>query len=330
MTILYKEVNMNSLFLSYIKEQMWTKRYAKRTIESYLYWIKAFIIFNGKRHPNTCHDKEVEAFLSHLSNVMNVAPKTQALALNAISFMYKYILKNELTLELNFNKSHIQQKLPVVLTKQEISALLPQINANHSLICQLMYGSGLRLMEAVRLRVQDIDFDYFTVRVWQGKGAKNRCVTLAKELIPLLEKQIKAVELLFQLDNNMPNYQGVYLPFALSKKYPTARKELGWHYLFPSKRLSIDPEVDALRRHHINETAIRKSVKQAAKLANIEKNVTCHTLRHSFATHLLQRGADIRTVQEQLGHSDLRTTQIYTHVIEHGANGVRSPLSDLL
>lgn len=321
---------MTSLFLAHIKELMWTQRYAKRTIESYLYWIKAFILFNNKNHPSKCHDREVEAFLSHLSNAMNVAPKTQALALNAVAYMYKNVLKNELTLELNFNKSHIQQKLPVVLTQQEVSVLLPQINANYRLVCQLMYGSGLRLMEAVRLRVQDIDFDHFTVRVWQGKGAKNRCVTLAKELVKQLKMQISSVELLFQCDNENPAYQGVYLPFALSRKYPYARKELGWHYLFPSKKLSIDPEVNALRRHHINETSIRKVVKQAAKAANITKNVTCHTLRHSFATHLLQRGADIRTVQEQLGHSDLRTTQIYTHVIEHGANGVRSPLSDII
>ena len=321
---------MSSLFLTHIKEQMWTKRYAKRTIESYLYWIKAFIIFNNKRHPSTCHNNEVESFLSHLANVINVAPKTQALALNALSYMYKYVLKNELTLELNFNKSHIQQKLPVVLTQKEISALLPQIDANYQLICQLMYGSGLRLMEAVRLRVQDIDFDFYTVRVWQGKGGKNRCVTLAKELIDALKMQINSVELLFKYDSKIPDYQGVHLPFALSMKYPNARKELGWHYLFPSKRLSIDPEVNALRRHHINETSIRKVVKQAAKKARIEKNVTCHTLRHSFATHLLQRGADIRTVQEQLGHTDIRTTQIYTHVIERGANGVKSPLSDLM
>jgi len=321
---------MDSLFLTHVKEQMWTKRYAKRTTESYLYWIKAFILFNKKRHPQHCHNHEVERFLSYLSNVMNVAPKTQALALNALSFMYKQVLKNELTLELSFNKSHIQQKLPVVLTQQEIGALLPQIDANYALICQLMYGSGLRLMEAVRLRVQDIDFDHFTVRVWQGKGAKNRCVTLAKELVGPLKMQINTVNLYFDCDNKNPNYQGVYLPFALSRKYPNARKELGWHYLFPSKKLSIDPEMNALRRHHINETSIRKVVKVAARRANITKNVTCHTLRHSFATHLLQRGADIRTVQEQLGHSDLRTTQIYTHVIEHGANGVRSPLSDIL
>jgi len=321
---------MNSLFLIHIKEFMWTQRYAKRTIESYLYWIKAFIIFNNKRHPSNYHNQEVEYFLSHLSNEMNVAPNTQALALNALVYMYKHILKNELTLTLNFNKSSLKQKLPVVLTQQEISALLPQINANHSLICQLMYGSGLRLMEAVRLRVQDIDFDYLSVRVWQGKGAKNRCVTLAKELVQPLKMQISQVELFFELDNKSPNYQGVYLPFALSKKYPSASKELGWHYLFPSKQLSIDPEVNVSRRHHINETSIRKAIKRAANNANINKNVTCHTLRHSFATHLLQRGADIRTVQEQLGHSDLRTTQIYTHVLEHGANGVRSPLSDIL
>ena len=321
---------MESLFLTHIKERMWTLRYAKRSIQSYLYWIKAFIHFNGKRHPKECHNHEVENFLSYLSNTLNVAPKTQALALNALVFMYKHILSNELTLTLNFNKSHLQQKLPVVLTQQEVFSLLSYTDANFTLICQLLYGSGLRLMEAVRLRVQDIDFDYHAVRVWQGKGAKNRTVTLAKELVEPLKQQIHASQLLFNNDKKNTCYQGVYLPFALARKYPKAGKSFAWHYLFPSKRLSIDPEVNALRRHHINETSIRKALKQATIKANIKKNVTCHTLRHSFATHLLQRGADIRTVQEQLGHSDIRTTQIYTHVIEHGANGVRSPLSDIL
>jgi integron integrase len=320
---------MSSQFLIYIKEQMWVKRYAKRTIESYIYWIKAYINFNKQKHPNVCHDQEVENFLSYLSNVMNVAPKTQALALNAIVFLYEQILKKPLTLTLNFNKSRIQQKLPVVLTQHEITKLLNNINPLYSLTCKLMYGSGLRLMEVVRLRVSDIDFDHYSIQVWQGKGGKNRCVTLAKELIKPLKNQISQVETLFTQDILNKQYQGVHLPFALARKYPNARYELGWHYLFPSKRLSIDPECNALRRHHINETMLRKVVKQASLLANIEKNVTCHTLRHSFATHLLQRGADIRTVQEQLGHTDIRTTQIYTHVIEHGANGVRSPLSDL-
>lgn len=321
---------MTSKFLSHIQDQMWMKRYAKRTIESYVYWIKAFINFNDKDHPDTYHDKEVEAFLSYLSNTKNIAPKTQALALNSLVFLYKEILKNPLTLKLNFNRSQAVTKLPTVLTQKEVKAFLDVVNANYALQCQLMYGSGLRLMEVIRLRVQDIDFDYHSIQVWQGKGGKNRRVTLAPELVIALKAQIKVVEKYYIYDLKQPKYQGVWLPFALAKKYPNAAKEFGWQYIFPSKNLSTDPESNLLRRHHINETVLRKAVKKAAFDANIEKNVTCHTLRHSFATHLLQRGADIRTVQEQLGHTDVRTTQIYTHVIERGANGVKSPLSDLI
>lgn len=321
---------MSSLFITHIKEQMRVKRYAKRTIESYVYWIKAFINVNNKKHPSDCHDKEVELFLSYLTNTLNVAPKTQALALNAVSFLYRVILDNPLSLELNFNKSKTQPKLPVVLTKKEIGLLLTNINANYGLPCKLMYGSGLRLMEVVRLRVQDIDFDYLSIQIWNGKGGKHRRVTLAKELVAPLKQQISIAKLYYEQDLNNKTYSGVYLPYALNKKYPKANKEFNWHYLFPSARLSVDPESNLVRRQHINETNLRKTVKQASAIANIDKVVTCHTLRHSFATHLLQRGADIRTVQEQLGHSDLRTTQIYTHVIEHGANGVLSPLSSLL
>ena len=321
---------MNSKFLLSVEEQMWMKRYAKRTIDSYVYWIKAFINFNLKQHPEECHDKEVEAFLSYLSNTKNIAPKTQALALNSLVFLYKDVIKKPLTLDLKFNRSQAVTKLPTVLTQKEVKALLEVVNANYALQCQLMYGSGLRLMEVIRLRVQDIDFDYHSIQVWQGKGGKNRRVTLANELISALKNQISVVEKYFQYDVKQPKYNGVWLPFALAKKYPNAPREFGWQYLFPSKNLSIDPDANLLRRHHINETVLRKAVKKASYDADIKKNVTCHTLRHSFATHLLQRGADIRTVQEQLGHTDVRTTQIYTHVIERGANGVKSPLSDLM
>ena len=320
---------MNSPFLDYVEEQMRLKRYAHRTVQTYIYWIKGFINYNNKAHPSQIHNKEVEEFLSYLSNSLNVSPRTQAVALNALVFLYKEIINLPLNLKLNFNRSQITPKLPVVLTQKEISKLLNQIKEPYDLPCKLMYGSGLRLMEVIRLRIQDIDFDYHSICVWQGKGNKNRRVTLAKELFQPLKAQIQYAKALFNKDIVKKYYAGVWMPFALSRKYPSANKSIGWHFLFPSKRLSTDPETDEIRRHHIDPSVLRKGIKVATTMADIDKRVTCHTLRHSFATHLLQRGADIRTVQEQLGHTDIRTTQIYTHVIEHGANGVRSPLSDL-
>ncbi|WNC72369.1 integron integrase [Thalassotalea psychrophila] len=321
---------MKSEFLKAVSKHMWTRRYAKKTIEAYLYWIKAFIIYNGKRHPKEMHNVETENFLSYLANERNVAPKTQAIALNALVFLYKNVLNKPLNLEMTFNRSTNQTKLPTVLTRKETVSFFHAINPKYSLACQLMYGSGLRLMELIRLRTQDIDFDYFSVQVWNGKVGKHRRATLAKELVRPLKRQIEAVKLKHELDCQNSSYAGVWLPHALSRKFPNASKQFSWQFLFPSSRLSSDPENGAMRRHHIDPTCVQKAVRTAALKADFDKRVTCHTLRHSFATHLLERGADIRTVQEQLGHSDVRTTQIYTHVIERGANGVLSPLSDLM
>lgn len=311
-----------------IQEHMYSKRYAKSTIEAYLFWIAAYIRFNNMQHPSCMGDTEVELYLNHLVNTQNVAQGTQAQTLNALSFLYKEIIKDPLSLSLNFVKSERPRKLPVVLTQTEVTALFKHCITKHYLACALLYGSGMRLMEALRLRVQDdIDFDYSCVRIWDGKGGKNRIVTLAIELIPQLRAQVQLVNSYLQLDLKNPLYSGVYMPHLLRKKYPNHNKQLGWQYLFPSYKLSVDPESKQLRRHHIDEKQVQRAVKKAAKDANINKHVTPHTLRHSFATHLLQSGADIRTVQVQLGHTDVRTTQIYTHVLQQGANGVISPFS---
>lgn len=319
-----------SPFLAYVEEQMWQRRYAKKTIESYVYWIRTFIIFNKKRHPKELGNAEVEAFLNHLVCKKRVAKSTQSLALNALNFLYKDILLNPLNIELNFVHSKLPRKLPVVLTQNEVKQFFLVVNPKYYLAASLLYGSGLRLSEAIRLRVHDIDFDFNCIRVWNAKGGRHRTVTLAKELKPLLKDQIAFVTRYYQLDLKNPDYSGVKLPTALAKKYPFAPKELNWHYLFPSSKTSIDPEDKVLRRHHIDESSLQKAVKQTARHAGIKKHVTSHTLRHSFATHLLGSGADIRTVQEQLGHIDIRTTQIYTHVLQMGGNAVLSPLSNII
>jgi len=274
-------------------------------------------------------DIEVEQFLNYLSLDRKVSPKTQTMALNALAFMYKNIIKKPISTELGFIKSHMARKLPIVLTEPEIKAFFSKVPPRYFLLTAIMYGSGLRLMEALRLRVQDIDFDYRCIRVWNGKGGKHRTVTLANELLASLRTQIQHVAEYLSVDLRNPDYAGVYLPHALRLKYQNANKELGWHYLFPSQKLSLDPEAHVWRRHHIDETALQRAVRNAAREAHIKKQVTPHTLRHSFATHLLARGADIRTVQDQLGHADLRTTQIYTHILQMGGNAVVSPFDNI-
>lgn len=319
----------NSPFLRHIAEEMYARRYAKRTIETYVKWVSSYIHFHQKRHPATMGDNEVEHYLNHLVNELDVAAGTQASALNALVFLYKEIIGRPLAVQLNFVRSQRQQKLPVVLNPDEVKRLLERVTIKQKLPASLLYSSGLRLMECVRLRVQDIDFDYKSVRVWNGKGGKHRVVTLAPELLSGLRSQMSLVEQYLQADLSNPHYGGVWMPHRLRIKYPCSKSQLGWQYLFPAQQLSKDPESGELRRHHMDETSLQKAVRRASRQANIQKHVTPHTLRHSFATHLLQAGADIRTVQDQLGHADLRTTQIYTHILQRGGNSVISPFSRL-
>ncbi|WP_083399972.1 integron integrase [Vibrio barjaei] len=321
---------MKSPFLNYIRDFMRARHYSERTIDAYLSWIFQYIVYHDKKHPKEMGTAEVEDFLSYLITSRNLAMRTQNQALNALVFLYKHILHDPIDVNMRFKKSNKSKKLPTVLTVKEVSKVLENMPPSFLLPAQLMYGSGLRLMECLRLRYQDIDFDYGALRIWRAKGNKNRVVTLARELFPAIRRQQQHVESIWRQDVKQSDYSGVWLPNALATKYPNSNKELNWQFLFPSARLSIDPTSNLIRRHHINESSVQKALKSAVKKAGVEKQVSCHTLRHSFATHLLESGADIRTVQEQLGHTDIKTTQIYTHVINRGASGVKSPLSNIL
>lgn len=320
----------SSPFLISISDFMSVRRYSKRTIKSYLYWIKFYIVFHDKRHPDEMGRLEVEQFLTHLAVKRRVSISTQKIALNALAFLYNRVLEQPLGELGEFNRANTPAKLPVVLSRHEVKRLLHNLKGTPQLIASLLYGSGLRRNEAVRLRVKDIDFDHHQLQVWNGKGHYHRLTTLAPELVSELKLQIERVRIYLQEDSRLPHYAGVWMPDALSRKYREASKTLGWQYLFPSPRLAIDPDSGKLRRHHIHEANINRALKCAANMAGIEKQVSSHTLRHSFATHLLESGADIRTVQEQLGHQDVKTTEIYTHVLKRGARGVRSPFSDLI
>jgi integron integrase len=318
-----------SQFLITLREFMMVRHYSARTIDSYIHWIKYFIIFHGKRHPSELTVEAVEQFLTHLVTKRNVAIATQAIALNALVFLYDKFLQKPLGDVSAFRRSSRQPKLPVVLTNVEVKMLLNQLSDERLLMASLLYGSGLRRIELLRLRVKDIDFDLLQVRVWSGKGGKHRLTTLAEELVPLLKTQIKRVEYLLEQDSRLADFAGVWMPDALARKYAGVTRKLNWQYLFPASRVSLEPGTTLLRRHHFDETGLNRIIRNAGRAAGIKKDVSCHTLRHSFATHLLQTGADIRTVQQQLGHSDVKTTEIYTHVLKQGAYGVRSPLSQL-
>ncbi len=308
---------------------MSVRHYSRRTIDTYVYWIKYFIVQQGKRHPLEMSEPEVESFLAHLAVDRGVSVATQKIALNALVFLYNRYLERPLGDMRGFLRATTPPKLPVVLSRVEVGALLARLHGVPRLMASLLYGSGLRRIEVARLRVKDIDLDHLQIRIWHGKGRRHRLTTLAPELVADLEEQIEQVRRYLRTDSNNLQFGGVWLPGAYARKHPQAQFTLGWQYLFPSARLALDASARKLRRHHLDESTINKFIRKAALEAGIEKHVTSHTLRHSFATHLLESGADIRTVQEQLGHQDVKTTEIYTHVLKRGARGVRSPFSDL-
>lgn len=314
--------------LDQVRDKLRVKHYAIRTEQSYVDWIKRYIYFHDKTHPKDLGAQDVEAFLTHLAVVGKVAASTQNQAKSALLFLYREVLEIQLPWLDNVTQAKAPKKLPVVLTVAEVQAVLSRLSGSHLLIASLLYGGGMRLMEAVRLRVKDVEFSRHEIIVREGKGFKDRVTMLPEAVVVQLKAHLVKVKALHEEDLAQ-GYGEVYLPFALDKKYPNAGREWGWQYVFPSKNLSVDPRSGKTRRHHLDEKGVQRAMKQAVRDAGLVKPATPHTLRHSFATHLLQSGYDIRTVQELLGHSDVSTTMIYTHVLNKGGRGVASPLDQL-
>lgn len=296
-----------------------------RTEEAYVGWVRRFIVANGKRHPRDMGAREVEAFLTRLATRGHVSASTQNQALSALLFLYREVLQQELPWVDNVQRAKRPKRLPVVLSRDEVVALLGEMQGVTWLMAGLLYGAGLRLMECVRLRVQDVDFARREITVRRGKGGKDRRTMLPAMAVEALQNQMAEARRVHERDLRA-GFGAVWLPDALARKYPGAAREWGWQYVFPASARSIDPRTGVMHRHHVDETVLQRAVKRAVRVAGIAKPATCHTLRHSFATHLIEDGYDIRTVQELLGHKDVATTQIYTHVLNRGGHGVRSPL----
>ena len=314
--------------LDQVQAVLRVKHYSIRTERVYLDWIKRYILFHHKTPPAQMGAAEVEAFLSHLAVAGKVSASTQNQAKSALLFLYREVLAIALPWLDNVTRAKTPQRLPVVLTVSEVKSVLNRLDGTLWLMASLLYGGGLRLMECVRLRVKDVDFEMRQVTVREGKGFKDRVTMLPETSIAPLQAHLARVRALHEEDV-AEGYGAVYLPYALEKKYPNAGKEWGWQYVFPARSLSVDPRSGVTRRHHLDEKSLQRAVRRAAQQAGIAKPVTPHTLRHSFATHLLQNGYDIRTVQELLGHKDVQTTMIYTHVLNRGGRGVQSPLDIL-
>jgi integron integrase len=299
-----------------------------RTEQAYLDWIKRFIRHFGKRHPRDLGAAEVSEFLTHLAVAGQVAASTQNQAKSALLFLYREVLDVELPWLDDVESAKAPRRLPVVLTQAEVVALLARLEGTNALVCRLLYGTGLRIMECLRLRVKDVEFERGEILVRDGKGFKDRVTMLPTSLAPLLREHMVRVAELHRQDL-VAGHGEVWLPYALERKYPNAGREWAWQYVFPSAKLSVDPRSGVVRRHHVADQAVQRALKLAVRAAGVAKPATPHTLRHSFATHLLESGYDIRTVQELLGHSDVSTTMIYTHVLNKGGRGVRSPLDGL-
>ena len=310
--------------LDQVRSLIRMKHYSIRIEKTYVSWIKRFIVFHNKRHPADMGTGEIEAFLTDLAVNRKVAASTQNQAFNAIIFLYNQVLKIEAAQGINAMRAKMPERLPVVLSIPEVFDIIDAMQGAQQLMVQILYGAGLRGIECVRLRVKDIDFDRNEITVRRGKGQKDRVTMLPTELRGSIQNQLRYVKIVHEKD--LANgYGAVYLPFALEQKYPNANREWKWQYVFPSNTLSVDPRCGMKRRHHFHLNSLNQAIRKAVKATDVSKQVSTHTFRHSFATHLLEDGYDIRTIQELLGHKDVRTTQIYTHVLNKGGKGVKSP-----
>jgi integron integrase len=314
-----------SQLLDQVREAIRTRHYSLRTEEAYIGWIRQYILFFRKRHPATLGPSQISAFLSHLAVKRNLAASTQNQALSALLFLYREVLDQPIDSVDGVERAKKAKRLPVVFTKAEVQTVLAHLRSDKRLMASLLYGAGLRLMECVRLRIKDVDFAQSQIIVREGKGQKDRVTMLPMLLVEPLHRQLERARVLHEMDLR-EGFGRVYLPHALMRKYPNADQEWGWQYVFPASKRSIDPRSGREQRHHVAETGLQKAVKVAIREAGITKPGSCHTLRHSFATHLLEAGYDIRTIQELLGHADVATTMIYTHVLNKGGKGVKSPL----
>jgi integron integrase len=313
--------------LDQVRDAIRVKHYSYRTEQSYLAWIKRFILFHKKRHPLEMDTLEIQAFITHLAVERTVSASTQNQALSAILFLYRYVLNKEIVVSKDLIHASHHKHLPTVLSRQEALTVIEQMDGLTKLMARILYGSGLRLMECMRLRVKDIDFANHQILVRDGKGEQDRVTILPDSLVPEIQRHLQHVKKIHAQDLR-EGFGIVSLPYALDRKYPHAGREWGWQYIFPASHRSVDPRSGETRRHHLDESGLQRAIKEASRHTSIAKPVSPHTFRHSFATHLLQNGYDIRTVQELLGHKDVKTTMIYTHVLQRGGLAVRSPLDD--